>query len=86
MRFVVNEDETPLDAPLATADVVFDSEDNQYEFELAFIQPGYYQLAYSCAAHIDDVETQDESFTLYQVKPITVTSDEDLDVSFTVSE
>ncbi|KZY40813.1 hypothetical protein A3733_23070, partial [Pseudoalteromonas shioyasakiensis] len=85
-NYEVNEDETPLDAPLATADVVFDSEDNQYEFELAFIQPGDYQLAYTCAAHIDDVETQDEAFTLYQVKPITVTSGEDLDVSFTVSE
>ena len=85
-NYEVNEDETPLDAPLATADVVFDNEDNQYEFELAFIQPGDYQLAYTCAAHIDDAETQDEAFTLYQVKPITVTSGEDLDVSFTVSE
>ncbi|HEA16366.1 MAG TPA: DUF4382 domain-containing protein [Pseudoalteromonas prydzensis] len=84
--YEVNEDETPADAPLATADVVFDSEDNQYEFELAFITPGDYQLAYTCAAHIDDAEIQDEAFTLYQVKPITVTAGDDLDVTFTVSQ
>ena len=84
--YEVNEDETPADAPLATANVVFDSEDNQYEFELAFITPGDYQLAYTCAAHIDDAEIQDEAFTLYQVKPVTVTAGDDLDVTFTVSQ
>jgi hypothetical protein len=85
-NYEVSEDDTPADAPLATANVVFDNEDNQYEFELAFVKPGDYQLAYTCAAHIDDAETQDEAFNLYQVKPITVTAGEDLDVSFTVSE
>ncbi|MGO2127998.1 MAG: DUF4382 domain-containing protein [Pseudoalteromonas prydzensis] len=84
--YEVTEDETPADAPLATANVVFDSEDNQYEFELAFITPGDYQLAYTCAAHIDDAEIQDEAFTLYQVKPVTVTAGDDLDVTFTVSQ
>ena len=84
--YEVTEDETPADAPLATANVVFDSEDNEYEFELAFITPGDYQLAYTCAAHIDDAQIQDEAFTLYQVKPITVTANKDLDVSFTISE
>lgn len=84
--YEVTEDETPADAPLATANVVFDSEDNQYEFELAFITPGDYQLAYTCAAHIDDAELRDEAFTLYQVKPVTVTAGDDLDVTFTVSQ
>ncbi|WP_149981887.1 DUF4382 domain-containing protein [Pseudoalteromonas rhizosphaerae] len=85
-NYEVNEDETPADAPLATANVVFDSDDNQYEFELAFITPGDYQLAYTCAAHIDDAELQDEAFTLYQVKPVTVTASDDLDVTFTISQ
>lgn len=84
--YEVTEDETPLDAPLATANVEFDNDDNEYEFELAFIRPGDYQLAYTCAAHIDDAELQDEAFTLYQVKPVTVTSGDDLDVTFTISE
>ncbi|WKD25734.1 DUF4382 domain-containing protein [Pseudoalteromonas sp. KG3] len=84
--YEVTEDETPADAPLATANVVFDSDDNQYEFELAFITAGDYQLAYTCAAHIDDAEIQDEAFTLYQVKPVTVTAGDDLDVTFTVSQ
>ncbi|MFU2512311.1 DUF4382 domain-containing protein [Pseudoalteromonas sp. ASV78] len=85
-NYEVTEDETPADAPLATANVVFDSEDNQYEFELAFITPGDYQLAYTCVAHIDDAEIQDEAFTLYQVKPVTVTAGDDLDVTFTISQ
>lgn len=85
-NYEVNENETPADAPLATANVVFDSEDNQYEFELAFIQPGDYQLAYTCAAHIDDAEAEDQEFTLHQIKPVTVTSGEDLTVSFTLPE
>jgi len=84
--YEVNENETPADAPLATANVVFDSDDNQYEFELAFITAGDYQLAYTCAAHIDDAEIQDEAFTLYQVKPITVIAGDDIDVTFTVSQ
>ena len=84
--YEVTEDETPADAPLATANVVFDSDDNQYEFELAFITAGDYQLAYTCAAHIDDAEIQDEAFTLYQVKPVTVTAGDDVDVTFTVSQ
>lgn len=85
-NYEVTEDETPADAPLATANVVFDSDDNQYEFELAFITAGDYQLAYTCAAHIDDAELRDEAFTLYQVKPVTVTAGDDLDVTFTVSQ
>ncbi|TMN72528.1 hypothetical protein CWB85_06900 [Pseudoalteromonas sp. S1727] len=85
-NYEVTENETPVDAPLATADVVFDSDDNQYEFELAFITPGDYQLAYTCAAHIDDAEQRDEAFTLYQVKPVTVTAGDDLDVTFTISQ
>lgn len=84
-NYEVTEGETPADAPLATANVVFDNDDNQYEFELAFIRPGDYQLAYTCAAHIDDAELQDEAFTLYQVKPVTVTTGEDVDVTFTVN-
>ena len=85
-NYQVTEEATPADAPLATADVVFDSEDNQYEFELAFIRPGDYQLAYTCATHIDDAEIQDEAFTLYQVKPVTLNTGDDLNVTFTVSE
>lgn len=84
--YEVTEDETPADAPLATANVVFDSDDNQYEFELAFITAGDYQLAYTCAAHIDDAEIQDEAFTLYQVKPVTVIAGDDVNVTFTVSQ
>ena len=84
--YEVTEDETPADAPLATANVVFDSDDNQYEFELAFITAGDYQLAYTCAAHIYDAEIQDEAFTLYQVKPVTVIAGDDVNVTFTVSQ
>ena len=80
------DEQTPEDAPLATANVVFDQDDNQYEFELAFITPGDYQLGYTCTAHIDDAELEDTDFTVYQLKQISVPQTEDLSVSFDVTQ
>ncbi len=65
-------------SPLATAMV--DSDNN---YELAFIATGEYKLAYSCLGHIDDAESEDENFSLYQQQDITV--EQDLTVSFTVT-
>ena len=80
------DEQTPEDAPLATANVVFDQDDNQYEFELAFITPGDYQLGYTCTAHIDDAELEDTDFTVYQLKQISVPQTEDLSVSFDITQ
>jgi hypothetical protein len=77
--------QTATDSPLATANVVLDESDNQYKFEVAFIAPGDYQLAYTCAAHIDDAEIQDVKFNLQQIKTISVADGADLSVNFTVS-
>ena len=85
-NYEVTEGETPLDAPLATANVVLNNETSQYEFELAFITPGDYQLGYTCNAHIDDAELQDEAFTLYQVKPVAVVAGEDTEVTFDIAQ
>ena len=80
------DEQTPEDAPLATANVVFDQDDNQYEFELAFITPGDYQLGYTCTAHIDDAELEDTGFSVYQLKQISVPQTEDLSVSFDITQ
>ncbi|KGK02074.1 MAG: DUF4382 domain-containing protein [Pseudomonadota bacterium] len=85
-NYEVNEDETPVDAPLATANVELNAQTSQYEFELAFITPGDYQLGYTCNAHIDDAELQDEAFTLYQVKPVAVIAGEDTEVTFDIAQ
>lgn len=85
-NYEVTEGETPVDAPLATANVVLNNETSQYEFELAFIMPGDYQLGYTCNAHIDDAELQDEAFTLYQVQPVTVVTGEDTEVTFDIAQ
>ncbi|MCF2863560.1 DUF4382 domain-containing protein [Pseudoalteromonas sp. Cnat2-41] len=74
------------DAPIATGGVSYDEEDERYEFEIGFVAPGEYQLAYTCAAHIDDAEILDESFTLYQQQTVTVTSGEDAQVTFDIAQ
>lgn len=79
-------DEPSQNAPLATANVEFDADDNEYEFELAFITPGDYQLAYTCSAHLDDPEQQDDDFNIYQLKPVTLTLADDLTVNFDITQ
>ena len=80
------DDQTPDNAPLATANVVFDADDNEYEFELAFITPGDYQLGYTCSAHIDDAEQVDADFNIYQLKQISLTQADDLSVNFDIAQ
>ncbi|WP_440053054.1 DUF4382 domain-containing protein [Pseudoalteromonas sp. T1lg65] len=57
-------------APNATATVDLES-----NYTIAFVKPGDYVIAYSCLGHLDDAETVDESFSLYQQKAISVTAD-----------
>lgn len=85
-NYEITEGETPADAPLATANIVLNIETSQYEFKLAFITPGDYQLGYTCNAHIDDAELQDKAFTLYQVKPVIVATGEDTEVTFNIAQ
>lgn len=80
------DEQTPENSPLATANVVFDADDNEYEFELAFITPGDYQLAYTCSAHIDDAEQVDADFNVYQLKQISLTQTDDLSVNFDIAQ
>ncbi|WP_242441658.1 DUF4382 domain-containing protein [Pseudoalteromonas piscicida] len=65
-------------APVATANV-----DAESEYELAFIGAGDYKLGYSCLGHLDDVETNDTNFSLYQTKEVTVS--QDTEVNFDIN-
>lgn len=79
-----NEDSLPVNAPKATANVIFNNDDKISEFEVPFISSGNYQLAYTCTAHIDDPEIMDDAFKIHQIKMITV-NNADLSVAFDIS-
>ncbi|MCG7539822.1 DUF4382 domain-containing protein [Pseudoalteromonas sp. OF7H-1] len=57
-------------APVATANL-----DAESEYEIAFIGSGDYKVGYSCLGHLDDAETIDADFSLYQTKDVTLTQD-----------
>ncbi len=72
-------------APLATAQVNF-SEELGYAFEVGFLTPSDYTVAYTCAAHLDDPDVVNAEVSVYQQQNVTVTADAKAEVSFTVQE
>ena len=86
MKDLYEDGETvPADAPIATANVVMDDDGTGYEFEIGFVAAGDYTLGYTCVAHIDDAQTLDADFTLYDSTAISVVAGEDTDVTFDIS-
>ncbi|MFC3032771.1 DUF4382 domain-containing protein [Pseudoalteromonas fenneropenaei] len=69
-------------SPLATSLVSIDADDQQGEYEIAFLSTGDYKVTYTCLAHLDNIETQDADFTLYRTQSVTLTGTEN-DVDFT---
>ena len=56
-------------APITTTEVVIETLDTEgtlatYQFDN--VQNGFYTLGYTCAAHLDDPETADENFEIFQ--------------------
>ncbi|WP_234398778.1 hypothetical protein [Pseudoalteromonas sp. T1lg88] len=77
---------SPADAPIATANVVFNEESGLNEFEIGFVAAGSYKLAYTCTAHLDDAEVLNEEVTLYSTQDVTVVAGEDAQVTFDIAE
>jgi hypothetical protein len=63
-------------SPIATETV-----DEQNKYAIGFVQAGTYKVGYSCIGHIDDAETQEEAFKLYQIKPVAISENTTLDFS-----
>lgn len=79
-------DVSGANAPIATAQVMFDEEDGEWEYEIAFVSADDYQVGYTCTAHIDDAELVDADFSLYQTQAVTVTAGEDAEVNFDIAQ
>ncbi|TKB51298.1 DUF4382 domain-containing protein [Ferrimonas sediminicola] len=61
--------ESPLVAPVATADISLDEASGEYRYEFGFIGEGNYSIGYSCVANFDlpeSHETEEQDFTFYQ--------------------
>lgn len=74
--------------PLSSAAVNLSDDQSIYQFSFGFLEPGTYNLGYTCTAqHDDDVDNADPvaaGFSIYQVEAASVTVGADSTVTFTV--
>lgn len=69
--------------PLITAFVQFG--DGAYDYEVGFLAEGNYTLAYTCDAHLDDPEAEDE-LRFVGTQPASVEADTVTEVNFELSD